>query len=249
MSTPSGSLRLRQKASLSESLNGLKSGTSSKPLSKRPSFTSSASSSLTSSQRLRFNQPRAEAVFDQSTPFSTIRLMMARASKSPNDPAPAQLFRQVMDYFGTDDDHMMTMLQHQLQTSHLQENSNPSESSAIKDMISSQTNSGTSTPAGDLGSKSRELSNAEIMLYISTMLGHLPRGTPEGVLKLEELFDTKFYDGDSDGLGYVSDCEPCDIDETIVDIQSSQQQLGEEKMVLGEKRVVRRPVDENYDMD
>ncbi|KAF3914678.1 hypothetical protein AA313_de0205268 [Arthrobotrys entomopaga] len=249
MSTPSGSLRLRQKASLSESLNGLKSGDSSKPLSKRPSFASSASGSLTDSQRLRLRQSRAEAVFEQTTPFSTIRLMMARASKSPNDPAPAQLFRQVMDYFGTDDDQMMAMLQNQLQASHLQENSNPSDSSTTKDNSSSQVNSGASTPAVELGPKSRELSNAEIMVYISTMLGHLPRQTPEGVLKLEELFDTKFYDGDSDGLGYVSDCEPCDFDETIVDLQSSQQHCGDEKVVLEEKKAVRRPVDEDYDME
>ncbi|EPS37265.1 hypothetical protein H072_9031 [Dactylellina haptotyla CBS 200.50] len=252
-STPTGSLRIRQKRSISESLGGLKSGPSSRPLSKRPSFASSASGSLQGSQRLRLRQSRAEAVFDQTTPFSTIRLMMARAAKSPNDPAPAHLFRQIMDYFGTDDDQMMAILQSQ-QRSQLQtqENNNPGNKPGSDTNIQETSLSGASTPSGNPNtnpSTPRELSNAEIMVYISTMLGHLPRQTPEGILSLEELFGAKFFEGDEDCLGYVSDCEPCEDDCSAQADRDLEQECERKLTITSEKRQIRQPLDENYDIE
>ncbi|KAK6523408.1 hypothetical protein TWF281_001390 [Arthrobotrys megalospora] len=229
-----GSFRLRQKVSITESLNGARSGRSSQPLSKRPSFANSASGSLTGSQRNRLRECRAEAVFEQTTPFSTIRLIMARASEAPNAPAPTHLFRQLMEYFGTDDDQMMSIIQNQPKSTATsvgggggggpiqQENSNPASVAATGGPARPpypRSCSGTSTPGseptGDLST--RQLSNAEIMVYINTMLGNFPRRrqTPEGIMSLEELFGTKLLDGLDDGgseYGYVSDCEPCDID-------------------------------------
>ncbi|KAF3923207.1 hypothetical protein ABW20_dc0109992 [Dactylellina cionopaga] len=254
-STPTGSLRLRQKASLSESLNGLKSGLSSQPLSKKPSF-ASGTGSFTGSQRLHFRQSRAEAVFDQTTPFSTIRLMMSRAAASPNDPAPAHLFRQIMDYFGTDDDQMVSILQNQQQKSQQQENRNGVGSPAGLDTDTILSGySGTLTPTGDSTpsfSTPRELSNAEIMVYIGTMLGHLPRNAPEGVLSLEQLFAPPLMDIDEDGLRYVSDCEPCDDGGSVGGDENAGDYCGgngDHTGFLGEGRNIREAPDENYDMD
>ncbi|RVD88898.1 uncharacterized protein DFL_003062 [Arthrobotrys flagrans] len=107
MSTPSDSLRLRQKIIISESLSGVRSTHSNRstrsqsPLSNRPSLENSTSSSTTGSQRNRLREYRAEAVFDRTTPYSTIRLIMSRAPEVPNAPAAPHLFHQLMEYCWT----------------------------------------------------------------------------------------------------------------------------------------------------
>ncbi|KAK6499100.1 hypothetical protein TWF481_011670 [Arthrobotrys musiformis] len=262
--TPCGSLRLRQKMAICESLTGHSSVRSNRsnhsqpPLSKRPSLAGSAASSsrsMTGSQRNRLREYRAQAVFDQSTPYSTIRLIMSRAAEAPTAPAAPHLFRQLMEYFGTDDDEMLAIIDQQSNSSALsdagaavdggvrlsagigagagggksqQENNNPSTSapSTISSATSGpfypkylRTVSGTSTPASEAGDLSvRQLSNAEIMLYINTMIGRFPRTcdkeAPGGIASLEALFGLNLIDGidDDSDYGYVSDCEPCDID-------------------------------------
>ncbi|KAK6352148.1 hypothetical protein TWF730_008980 [Orbilia blumenaviensis] len=241
MSTPSDSIRLRQKLSLSESLSGVKSTRSTRsqpPLSKRPSLANSASS-MTGSQRNRLREHRAEAVFDQTTPYSTIRLIMTRASEAPNAPVAPHLFKQLMEYFGTDDEQMMTIIENQQRKPSTstaggsgiqQENNNPATPAATSSgtpltaaallhpqFHRSFSGTGASTPGseapiGDL--TTRQLSNSEIMLYINTMLGNVPHRASEGITYLEELFGTKLVEGMDEGseYGYVSDCEPCDID-------------------------------------
>ncbi|EWC44875.1 hypothetical protein DRE_00934 [Drechslerella stenobrocha 248] len=245
-STPSGTLRLRQKASLSESLNSFHSGTSSQPLSKKPSF-ASLSGSLTGSQRLRLCESRAEAIFDQTTPFSTIRLMMARASECPEAPAPAHLFNQIMDYFGTDDDQIITLLQQQKLNSPVNQNkivpTGPDTQLNIGEL--SRAGSGASTPNKELPPTPvlpTQLSNAEIMVYINTMLGNLD-GSLLGIRR-GSVGDRE------DDLGYVSDYGPCsDTGSAPGDKPSGGgSNNGKVPSARGSLRGIRRVEDDDYDM-
>ncbi|KAK6339914.1 hypothetical protein TWF718_009302 [Orbilia javanica] len=243
-------LRLRQQVSISESLSGVhstrstrskRSSNSQPPLSKRPSLANSASSSRAGSQRNSLREHRAEALL-QSTPYSTIRLIISRASEAPDAVAAPHLFRQVMEYFGADGDIVKSVIAGQQQQSDTsaalgigdtsevttgmtqQENNNPITSGATLGTGSPSysslfpTASGTSTPGseqtGDISAC--PFSNSEILMYINIMLGSFPprRRTTGGVADLQKLFDPGFNDPLEDGseYGYVSDCEPCDID-------------------------------------
>ncbi|KAK6513638.1 hypothetical protein TWF506_008076 [Arthrobotrys conoides] len=259
-STPSDSLRLRQKLSITESLSGARSIRSNRsnpsqpPLSKRPSLansmTGSMRGSITGSQRNRLREYRAEAIFNQTTPSSTIRLIMSRASEAPNAPAAPHLFHQLMEYFGADEDQIKAVIDGQQQQNFAtdsaggdtvgvatgvvqQENSipgtptGPSSTAGVFYPAHLRTNSGASTPGsepiGDLST--RQLSNAEIMLYINTMLGNFPgRRRPGNVKELEQMFVSKYFDEQQEEgseYGYVSDCEPCDIDSLSGDDEAS----------------------------
>ncbi|KAF3933994.1 hypothetical protein ABW19_dt0209754 [Dactylella cylindrospora] len=245
MSTPAGSLRLRQRPSLTESLNAANNnvtGLKSPSLSKRASVNSSLrsiSGSLTGSQRHRLRENRAEALFDQITPFTTIRLMMSRAaSDAPNAPAPQHLYKKVMDYFGTGEEEIAGVLKQQkeAQIKKWQENQPTMAAEAegvvpilgpvglmsgISSGISSGVGSGVSTPPSEILASAigrpSQLSNSELMIYINTMLGKLPRGAPEGMEDwgIEELANMEkdgfsIYDlMDEDKIGYVSDYGVC----------------------------------------
>ncbi|KAF3904689.1 hypothetical protein ABW21_db0208851 [Orbilia brochopaga] len=251
--SPADSMRLYKKASF-ESLSGANL-TTSPLLSKKPSF-----NSLTSSQRSRLRESRAEAVFDQTTPFSTIRLMLARAAESgPDAPVPGHLYRQILEYFNTEDDDQMVALLEQSQKQHARpklhslENENQHDPSAVIDMDIMNLNSGDDnsvasgacTPATNTKAP-KQLSNAEIMVYLSTMLGDVENLIPDGV------FDDTLY---------VSDCEPCSDNSSLVD-DASTGDAGERnyKLVGGtgagdesdkEKtpRKIRREIDDDYDME
>ncbi|KAF3311914.1 hypothetical protein TWF173_008000 [Orbilia oligospora] len=269
MSTPSDSLRLRQKLSITESLSGAhsirsnrsnRSNHSQPPLSKRPSLANSMAGSMTGSQRNRLREHRAEAVFHQTTPSSTIRLIMSRASEAPNAPAAPHLFNQLMEYFGTDEDQIKSVIDNQQQSLATdsfggdtagdaagggmvqQENTTPGTPTTRSGTASPfypphlRTTSGASTPGsepiGDLST--RQLSNAEIMLYINTMLGTFPgRKRPGNPTELERMFIGKYFgeqEEEGSEYGYVSDCEPCDIDSLSGDDESNKKEgVGELK--------------------
>ncbi|KAF3269259.1 hypothetical protein TWF217_009350 [Orbilia oligospora] len=267
-STPSDSLRLRQKLSITESLSGAhsirsnrsnRSNHSQLPLSKRPSLANSMAGSMTGSQRNRLREHRAEAVFHQTTPSSTIRLIMSRASEAPNAPAAPHLFNQLMEYFGTDEDHIKSVIGNQQQNLAAdsvggdtagaaaagmvqQENTTPGTPTTRSGTASPfypphlRTTSGTSTPGsepiGDLST--RQLSNAEIMLYINTMLGTFPgRKRLGNPTELERMFIGNYFgeqEEEGSEYGYVSDCEPCDIDSLSGDDESNKKEdVGELK--------------------
>ncbi|KAJ6258721.1 hypothetical protein Dda_6772 [Drechslerella dactyloides] len=245
------------KTSLSESFKGANITGASPTLAEKHTF-ASLTGSLTDSQRAHLREARAEEIFDQNTPFSTIRLMLARAAECPDAPTPTHLFQQILDYFGSDDDQMLALLQSQKLKQqrpklHSRENdlSDPSvvskSSIDINRTIASEGKSlasGTCTPS----SGEPQLSNAEIMVYLSTMFGDIKSlvpgmdGTPNGLR-------------DDESLGYVSDCEPCDYESSVdgSDIASAQKESKKDEAREEDPditpRQARRDIDEDYDMD